>query len=458
MFLKLSYGKSSKKVVFRPEFKEFDGFMKFIEYVTKKDRSEIYVSTVDKEGEKVPISDQYELDYFIEQTRNDPMSTALIEYQFGTESQAQLSESRLETFNGDWEAKVKDFFSKLPNLKPVQSIIDAVGQLDVPPTDFKKKSEAGVLTSPELISAADGKPFQNQGLTDSGGKSPKRKRSLKIFDSPKKETVVERKASNTKSDQNDANQQSQNASKQSIDNTVSAPKLTPPAPPAPVPLVTVPKPEAKKPEAEGPKYVKDPILGFEIKVVDQPETLNKVETNTAAEEANKRFEANLKRRLDVLEANSDQLNKGFLEASGKDLSATEIKRTTTAIISISHSGVSCDQCGASNIVGRRYKCLVCDNFDLCEGCESMNSHLHPMVRLISGDPDRLIDELNKKFIKLMSNFGKKSSRCNLGMQDKLNLLERLIPNDKPTQSRLIQKYFNLSFDEFSRRVKTEIGK
>lgn len=442
MFLKLSYGKSSKKVVFRPEFKEFDGFMKFIEYVTKKSRNEIVVSTIDKEGERVPISDQYELDYFVEQTRNDPMSTAFIDYQFGSESQAQLSESRLETFNGDWESKVKEMFAKLPDLKPVQSILESVAQIGVPPTEFRKKSEAGVLTSPGLRPAGENKPFENQNFFE-GQKSPNRKRSLKIFDSPKKEQTVERKDSNTKSDQN--------MSIKSIKNDASA-QTSLVAPPSPAPLATV-----SKPEIEAVKYVKDPILGFEVRVVGQPEAPKKLETETATEELNKRFEAELKRRLDSLEAHCDQLNKGFMEASGKELSATQIKRTTTAIVPICHMGVRCDECNASNISGRRYKCLICDNYDLCEGCESMNTHLHPMVRLIAEDPDHLIDRLNKKFINLMSK-GKKPSRANLEMQEKIDFLEKNVQNNKPLQSILLNKYFNLSFAEFSKRVKAEIAK
>ena len=34
-----------------------------------------------------------------------------------------------------------------------------------------------------------------------------------------------------------------------------------------------------------------------------------------------------------------------------------------------HFGVKCDQCGVNPIVGCRYKCAVCPNFDYCEECE-----------------------------------------------------------------------------------------
>ncbi len=33
-----------------------------------------------------------------------------------------------------------------------------------------------------------------------------------------------------------------------------------------------------------------------------------------------------------------------------------------------HSGVHCDMCKKQNIVGLRYKCVVCPDYDLCEEC------------------------------------------------------------------------------------------
>jgi len=39
-----------------------------------------------------------------------------------------------------------------------------------------------------------------------------------------------------------------------------------------------------------------------------------------------------------------------------------------------HSGVVCDGCGTEAFTGTRYKCTVCSDFDLCEGC--MNKKVH----------------------------------------------------------------------------------
>jgi hypothetical protein len=47
-----------------------------------------------------------------------------------------------------------------------------------------------------------------------------------------------------------------------------------------------------------------------------------------------------------------------------------------------HDGVCCDNCNVFPIVGVRYKCSVCDDFDLCATCESKDCHpaAHPLIK------------------------------------------------------------------------------
>jgi len=47
-----------------------------------------------------------------------------------------------------------------------------------------------------------------------------------------------------------------------------------------------------------------------------------------------------------------------------------------------HHGVSCDNCNKSPITGARFKCKLCPNFDLCEECESKDVHPadHPLFK------------------------------------------------------------------------------
>jgi len=50
-----------------------------------------------------------------------------------------------------------------------------------------------------------------------------------------------------------------------------------------------------------------------------------------------------------------------------------------------HEGVVCDGCGMSPVVGVRFKCAVCPDFDLCEVCESSGKHdaSHPLMKMKS---------------------------------------------------------------------------
>ena len=49
-----------------------------------------------------------------------------------------------------------------------------------------------------------------------------------------------------------------------------------------------------------------------------------------------------------------------------------------------HPFVTCDGCGKHPIVGVRYKCAVCNDFDYCEECEVKyceSQHCHPFIKI-----------------------------------------------------------------------------
>ena len=53
------------------------------------------------------------------------------------------------------------------------------------------------------------------------------------------------------------------------------------------------------------------------------------------------------------------------------------------------SGVSCDSCLRSNFRGKRYKCLICFDYDLCSACHDSgtlagnHNNNHPMQCIIT---------------------------------------------------------------------------
>ena len=64
-----------------------------------------------------------------------------------------------------------------------------------------------------------------------------------------------------------------------------------------------------------------------------------------------------------------------------------------------HSKVMCDGCGMLPITGWRYKCAVCDNYDLCENCEERigRKHDHPFIKLTYSI---MLKEFNDNYLKL----------------------------------------------------------
>eukprot|EP00997_Jenningsia_sp_PLL12_P008306 NODE_505_length_1667_cov_85.426452_g419_i0.p1 GENE.NODE_505_length_1667_cov_85.426452_g419_i0~~NODE_505_length_1667_cov_85.426452_g419_i0.p1 ORF type:complete len:222 (-),score=28.74 NODE_505_length_1667_cov_85.426452_g419_i0:671-1336(-) len=46
-----------------------------------------------------------------------------------------------------------------------------------------------------------------------------------------------------------------------------------------------------------------------------------------------------------------------------------------------HMNVTCDGCAMKDIVGIRYKCAVCKNFDYCELCEERLGHPHSFIKI-----------------------------------------------------------------------------
>lgn len=69
-----------------------------------------------------------------------------------------------------------------------------------------------------------------------------------------------------------------------------------------------------------------------------------------------------------------------------------------------HENISCNNCGAVNIQGPRFKCSVCSNFDFCESCEKSTPHEHPFIKIRSPEmaPKMIIcavDDSKKKIVK-----------------------------------------------------------
>ena len=46
-----------------------------------------------------------------------------------------------------------------------------------------------------------------------------------------------------------------------------------------------------------------------------------------------------------------------------------------------HKNYICDGCGVDPIKGPRHKCAVCPDYDLCDDCEKVVDHPHPLLKI-----------------------------------------------------------------------------
>ena len=62
-----------------------------------------------------------------------------------------------------------------------------------------------------------------------------------------------------------------------------------------------------------------------------------------------------------------------------------------------HLNAACDGCGVSPIIGIRYKCSVCKNFDFCEVCEERVVHNHPFIKILKPEnlPSVILTAVNE---------------------------------------------------------------
>ena len=59
----------------------------------------------------------------------------------------------------------------------------------------------------------------------------------------------------------------------------------------------------------------------------------------------------------------------------------DAQKKTKPKIEVMHPNIICDNCDCEPIVGVRYKCSVCKDFDLCEKCEANTTHEHPFLKI-----------------------------------------------------------------------------
>lgn len=115
------------------------------------------------------------------------------------------------------------------------------------------------------------------------------------------------------------------------------------------------------------------------------ERLEKEKQEKEAVEREKLRESINKTVSDIVNANIEKVREELINKTVLETSRAVEKVMNSSVYSKNesvHKNVTCDGCGVFPIVGDRYKCTVCHDYDLCDSCEANNgeSHAHPFVK------------------------------------------------------------------------------
>ena len=94
-----------------------------------------------------------------------------------------------------------------------------------------------------------------------------------------------------------------------------------------------------------------------------------------------------------------------------------------------HNGIKCNICGTNNIRGIRYKCSICDNYNLCEKCEENSNHDDDHILLKLRKP-LSENELNVDYSKFLSNLVENIDREMLDKKYMLRIINEKYVEDK----------------------------
>ena len=125
-----------------------------------------------------------------------------------------------------------------------------------------------------------------------------------------------------------------------------------------------------------------------------------------------------------------------------------------------HNGVICDGCGIKPILGVRYKCSICEDFDYCEKCEASIEHPHPFLKIKDPKhkPRAIITILEedlpgqgseqKSFADLGKALTERVSFLSQEAREQVNkLTEKLFGKQEEEEQQLIKKVEELSVPE-----------
>jgi len=134
---------------------------------------------------------------------------------------------------------------------------------------------------------------------------------------------------------------------------------------------SLPRPVPKKnvkampvPKNEKPKEVK-PKKKILQKIMIKEQALNKLVEDAVSKNI----------------AKIAMMTSNYLNHSTSDNQTQTQKQEQSQVQPSVHNHVRCDGCDMAPLIGTRYKCSICPDFDYCEGCEQEKEHPHAFIKI-----------------------------------------------------------------------------
>lgn len=392
MFLKLSY-KNKEKEIPLEEGKNLEALRKEIEEFTEKKENSLLISFIDVDEEVVHVKDEFDLEYMLEQV--EPSLVVKIQDK-AYEEPEQIA---------DLQQELPESSEQIDN--DSQEKTQPVADQQIPETNSKsEESESKELpTVSEFRPSLDGQTAVRLSLPADSEFQPvcDNEYSLditminKVFD-PKSEHID--------------NLYDFTKNRESID---------------------------------------------ERKFIEQNKNASTAVDNLSAGLDKSAFDELLKNNPTVMElgAKIDELSRlieSSFAAMNTEIKSSQVQTTApirpaekkSSLIKTVHKGVRCDNCSKQSIQGKRYKCLECFDYDLCETCEAKNIHEHPMMRFSEQANREFAEQITQLYV--IKNRMVKESEDDL----KIRVLKNLAGDKYPLTFYLefVTKRKNQTFEDF----------
>ena len=366
MFLKINFDEKSKKIKFKEEYKNFSNFLCLLEEIFKIKKEDIKISFIDIKKNEREIQNDNDITIFLESKKKKKFVEIFI------------------------TKKIEKCFKKRnPKLEEtIERIFEESGFLDVDEIeDLHKMILDKVNFQKEKINEKKGK----EKLTREMKEKCERKKIMEE-ERVERELLLKQRIFDKILDE-DRYMRERKERERFLEEKIEQRKL---------------QEEKEKIEREKLKKEKIEQEKLEREKIEQ----EKLEKEKIERREKLQKEKSLQNKQKKIKLESEKLKK-HQTSEINILSESLLLAKTDFITKITnlekklknfqkkviHKNIFCDICKNNKkfIEGIRYKCLICEDFDLCQNCEKLNIHSHTMIKCNFEINNKLLQKMQRAY-------------------------------------------------------------